>query len=201
MKKTLILLILSSLAAFLFSQNLSFKLDTSMALYYAEYNSYSWDEPLTGLHLNAEVYNLSGKFGIGASGFYSISSSDDHFDLIQIYDGYIHYFTALSNENKYFVYGFYGGVRYVKLEYNPRNTFLEEKEEFLKPLIGFKFADELWGFNVTWSQADDRKPILGYEVKFRGSSGWIMKLGRRNRGFIGDVDSDVFFHFGYEFFK
>lgn len=200
MKKRVILLILVFIAVAGYSQELKFKLDSSTALYYTEYSSYHWDEPLTGLHLNAEAYNLSGKIGIGATGFYSIASSDNHFDVIQIYDGYIHYFTALSNENKYFVYGFYGGVRYVKLEYYPRNVSYEEKEEFIRPLIGFKFADELWGFNVTWSQANDRKPILGYEVKFRNSSGWIMKVGRRNRGFISDVDSDVFFHLGYEFY-
>jgi len=199
MRYLLIIFLLVS-ATSIVAQNLTFKLDTSTALYYTEYNGYDWDEPLTGLHLNAEIYNLSGKFGLGASGFYSLNSSDRNFDFVQVYDGYVHYFTALSSENRYFVHGFYGGVRYVMLDYTLHKSDQLREDNFLRPLVGFKFANELWGFDITWSQADDRKPILGYEIKFRNSNGWIMKVGRRNRGFISDVNSDLFFNVGYEFF-
>jgi len=198
--KYLLIIFLLILISPIVAQNLTFKLDTSTAFYFTEYNDYEWDEPLTGLLLNAELYNLSGRFGLGASGFYSFSSADDNFDFIQIYDGYIHYFTALINEKKYFIHGFYGGIRYAMIDYTPYKTDNLLEENFLRPLVGFKFANELWGFDINWSQADDRKPILGYELKFRSSSNWIMKIGRRNRGFISDVDSDVFFNLGYEFY-
>ncbi|OPX28335.1 MAG: hypothetical protein B1H06_03470 [Candidatus Cloacimonas sp. 4484_143] len=52
------------------------------------------------------------------------------------------------------------------IDYTPYKTDNLLEENFLRPLVGFKFANELWGFDLTWSQAQDHKPILGYDKSF-----------------------------------
>jgi hypothetical protein len=55
--------------------------------------------------------------------------------------------------------------------------------------------------DISWTQAENRKPILGYELKFRNSRGYIMRIGRVNRGVIIGIDSEMYLLIGYEFFK
>ena len=70
-----------------------------------------------------------------------------------------------------------------------------------RPLLGFHFASEIWGMDISWSQAENRKPIIGYELKLRYYKGILMRIGRINRGVITGIDSEMYIFLGYEFFK
>jgi hypothetical protein len=98
------------------------------------------------------------------------------------------------------LWGFYGGVRNTKLEYIHYQTKLDTNLKMNRPLLGFKFTSESWGFDISWTQAENRKPILGYEVKLRGSTGMIFQIGRANRGPMIGADSDFHIYIGYEYF-
>jgi hypothetical protein len=200
MKKILCFFILTLFSA-VSASNLTYKLSVTSSLYYPEYTVYNYDEPLLGINLNAEFYNLLGKTGLGSSYLYQLKSYDNRVEYCSFADFYIHSLFATKGDAKYFLYGFYGGVRYSKLEFDHYKTQQSSTIKMSRPLLGFKFASHNWGIDFNWSQAENRKPILGYEVKFRNERGIIFQIGRRNRGPMIGAKSDFYFLAGYEFFN
>lgn len=200
MKITITTIIMVLIFSCLAAENMIFRMTTTGTGYYPEYTEYKYDSPVTGVRLSVELYNLLEKIGFGASGMFQLENYDHRIDLTRFYDVYIHNFYNSKNKNKYFIYGFYGGIRYSKLEYEHYRTHNNTNLTMSRPLLGFLFASESWGFDVNWSQAENRKPILGYELKFRNSAGIIFQIGRRNRGPMVGADSDFYIYAGYEFF-
>lgn len=179
---------------------MTFKLTSTATGYFPEYTSYQYDSPVMGVRLNAEIYNLLEKFGVGASGNFQIESFYNRVNFTRFYDLYVHNFYNSMTEDRYFIYGFYGGLRYSKLEYEHYKTTINTTLDMTRPLFGFIFASESWGFDISWTQSENRKPILGYEIKFRNTSGVIIQFGRRNRGPMIGADSDFYIYTGYEFY-
>jgi hypothetical protein len=188
------------LSASIFAKNMDFKIASTCTGYYPEYPSYSYDSPVTGMRFNAELYHLLDKAGVGGTFMFHLKSYDHRIETARFYDVYIHNFTSYLNDNEYLLWGFYGGVRFTKLDYEQYKTKLNKNLNMSRPLLGFKFASETWGFDISWTQAENRKPVLGYEVKFRSSTGVIFQIGRSNRGPMNKVESDFHIYAGYEFF-
>ena len=185
----------------LFPESLSFRFICSGAAYFPEYPDYDYESPVTGCKFDAEIFNIIGTFGIGGSAFLQIRSYDKYFQSMKIYDAYIHNFFNFYGKDSYFIYGFFGGVQRTDLKYaNYKNP--NQKFELLmtNPLLGFHFSTHQWGFTLTWTQTENEKPRLGYEAKFRDSSGVIFQIGRSNKGPIDGVKSDFHIYAGYEFF-
>lgn len=200
MKKITILILIIFSITVLFAEKMTLKFTSTLTGYYPEYTAYHYESPVMGVRMNAEIYNLLERFGVGGSGLFQVKSYDDRIDYSRFYDLYVHnFFNSMQDEN-YFIYGFYGGVRYTKLEFEHYKTKIDTHLKMTRPLVGFVFASESWGFNISWSQAENRKPILGYEVKFRNATGVIMQIGRRNRGPMPGADSDFYIYIGYEFY-
>ncbi|MDO9576524.1 MAG: hypothetical protein Q7J16_01430 [Candidatus Cloacimonadales bacterium] len=196
--KIVILLLIVSLSCF--AKNMSFKMASTGTGYYPEYTSYEYDSPVTGIRLNAELYHLLKLAGIGGTYMFQLKSYDHRIDLARFYDVYVHNFSSFVEDDKYLLWGFYGGIRYTKLDYVHYKTKLDMSLNMNRPLLGFKFASETWGFDISWTQAENRKPILGYEIKFRSSTGVIFQIGRANRGPMNGAESDLHVYAGYEFF-
>jgi len=196
--KILIVLILISTCCY--AKNMGFKIASTTIGYYPEYTSYKYDSPVTGLRINAEMYNLLEKVGIGGTFMIQLKSYDHRIDLAKFNDVYIHNLASIMDDERYMLWGFYGGVRFTKLDYDHYKTKLNKSLNMNRPLLGFKFSSEAWGFDISWTQAENRKPILGYEVKFRSSTGVIFQIGRSNRGPMNGAESDFHIYAGYEFF-
>ncbi len=184
----------------LFSESLSFRFICSGAAYYPEYPDYNYDSPVTGCKFDAEIFNIIGTLGIGGSAFLQIRSYDKYFQSLKTYDAYIHNFNSYHGKDSYFIYGFYGGVQRTDLKYEDYKSSQKFELLMTKPLLGFLFSTHKWGFTLTWTQTEREKPRLGYEVKFRDSSGVIFQIGRSNKGPIEGVKSDFHIYAGYEFF-
>ena len=197
-----IILVILLLIAFnsLFPESMSFRFTCSGAAYYPEYPDYNYDSPVTGCKFDAEIFNIIGKFGIGGSAFLHIRSYDKYFQSMKTYDAYIHNFDNYKGKDSYFIYGFYGGVQRTDLKYEDYETSQKFELLMTKPLLGFLFSTHQWGFTLTWTQTENEKPRLGYEAKFRDSSGVIFQIGRSNKGPIDGVKSDFHIYAGYEFF-
>ena len=168
--------------------------------YYPEYPDYDYDRPMLGGNMKIDIFNIFPNLGIGGSVFYNIKSYDEHFRNLRRYDAYLHNFVNYRRHKSYFLYGFFVGIRYTDLEYTNRKTKINEKLTITRPLIGFNHSTEKWGMAVIWTQAENRRPIIGYELKFRSANGLIFKVGRNNSGPISDVGSELHVYVGYEFF-
>ncbi|MCK4696582.1 MAG: hypothetical protein KAT74_12505 [Candidatus Cloacimonetes bacterium] len=107
----------------------------------------------------------------------------------------------IRHEKSYFMYGFFGGIRHTDLKYENYKTSENLELTMNRPLLGFHFSTEVWGFTISWTQAENRKPTLIYEIKFRNSRGIVLQIGRSNRGPINRVKSDFYFNVGYEVFR
>jgi len=184
----------------LFPESLSFRFICSGAAYYPEYPDYDYESPVTGCKFNAEIYNIFFKFGIGGSAFLQIRSYDKYFQSMKIYDAYLHHFDSYQGKNSYFIYGFFGGLQRTDLKYENYKTSQKFELLMTKPLLGFHFSTHQWGLTLTWTQTEREKPRLGYEVKFRDSSGVIIQIGRSTKGPIEGAKSDFHIYTGYEFF-
>lgn len=171
------------------------------AAYYPEYPEYKYDEPVLGLQAQLDLFNIIDVMGIGGSTFQKVYTFDDRFSLMRSYNLYLHNFANYSTKDSYFTYGFYGGVKRSEIDYEQPETANERSITIYRPLLGFRFASEIWGMDISWTQAENRKPILGYELKFRNSRGMLMRIGRINRGLITGIDSEFYVLLGYEFFK
>ncbi|NQV17889.1 MAG: hypothetical protein HQ534_05025 [Armatimonadetes bacterium] len=198
-KIILIILLLIAINS-LFPESLSFRFICSGAAYYPEYPDYDYDSPVTGCKFDAEIFNIIGNFGIGGSAFLQIRSYDKYFQSMKIYDAYIHHFDSYQGKDSYFIYGFFGGVQRTDLKYEDYKTSQKFELLMTKPLLGFHFSTHQWGFTLTWTQTENEKPRLGYEVKFRDSSGVIFQIGRSTKGPIEGAKSDFHIYTGYEFF-
>lgn len=194
---TIFLILFSSL----FSDVLNSRFIATCAAYYPQYPDYDYDRPILGLNFNAEVYNLMENFGIGGSTFLQIKSYDQYFQSRKTYDIYVHNFFNYRHEKSYFMYGFFGGIRRTDLEYENYKTSENLELTMNRPLLGFHFSSHAWGFTISWTQAENRKPTLIYEIKFRNPSGIIFQIGRSNRGPVSGVKSDFHFYMGYEVFR
>lgn len=185
----------------LFSKDMKFRLIGCGQAYYTDYENYHFEEPVQGLHLDLELFNLVYNYGVGGSAFFSLKSWDDRFNSYQFYDVYLHNYYAFTSEKRYFIYGFIGGFRNTKMEYIHYESELEKNLEMYRPLLGFHFSTEKWGMKTYWTQAENRKPVLGYELKFRSNIGLVAFIGRTNRGPITKADSEFYLRLGYEFFR
>lgn len=171
------------------------------AVYYPEYPEYKYDKPVLGIQAQLDLFNIVDIMGIGGSTFQKVYTLDDRFSLMRSYNIYFHNFANYSTEDSYFTYGFYGGVKRSEMNYEHYETANERSITIHRALLGFRFASEIWGMDISWTQAENRKPILGYELKFRNSRGMLMRIGRINRGLITGIDSEFYVLLGYEFFK
>jgi len=172
----------------------------SGAAYYPEYPDYDYDRPVLGGNIKADILNIFTEVGIGGNVFYNIKSYDEHFQNIRRYDAYLHNFINYRKDKSYFLYGFFVGIRHTDLEYTNRKTKIDQELSMTRPLTGFHFSTEKWGMSLSWTQAENRKPILGYELKFRSSNGLVLQIGRSSRGSLSDVGSELHSYTGYEFF-
>ncbi|MFC1898262.1 hypothetical protein ACFLYJ_01695 [Candidatus Cloacimonadota bacterium] len=198
--KNILITVLIIISGSCFAKNMGFKIASTGIGYYPEYTSYNYDSPVTGIRLNAEMYNLLEQAGVGGTFMFHLESYDHRIDFARFYDIYIHNFSNYLDGDKYLLWGFYGGIRFTKLDYIHYETKLDMSLNMNRPLLGFKFSSETWGFDISWTQAENRKPILGYEVKFRSSTGVIFQIGRSNRGPMNGAESDLHIYAGYEFF-
>lgn len=192
-------LLLVSLSCF--AQNMKFKFTSTGTGYYPEYTTYEYYSPVTGIRINAELFSLIKLTGIGGTAMFQLKSFDDRIDYSRFFDFYIHNFSSFVQKDKYLLWGFYGGFRNTKLDYIHYKTKMDMSLNMNRPLLGFRFASESWGFDICWTQAENRKPVLGYEMKFRSSSGAIIQIGRSNRGPMVGAKSDFYIFAGYEFFR
>ncbi|HPR16787.1 MAG TPA: hypothetical protein PLD62_00915 [Candidatus Cloacimonadota bacterium] len=200
MLKKIFLSLLILIVGLLNAEKLNLRASVSGTAYYPSYTSYHYESPVIGVRLNAEGYNLLDQIGIGGTINLKLKSYDERIDQARFIELYLHNFYAYQSNKEYFIYGFYGGFRNSKLAYDHYKTGEDTDLNMTRVLLGFKFARESWGFDLNWSQAEDRKPILGYELKFRNSQGVTIHLGRHNCGPMIGADSDFYIYVGYEFF-
>ena len=199
--RVLIILILVSLSINLTAGPMKYLFGINGGVYYPEYPQYEYENPNLGIQIQLDFFNLADIMGMGGSTFQKVYSFDERFSLIRTYSLYLHNFSNYSTRDSYFTYGFYGGVKRTEMNYENYKTLIKEHITTHLPLLGFRFASEQWGMDISWTQAENRKPILGYELKFRNSRGYIMRIGRVNRGVIIGIDSEMYLLIGYEFFK
>jgi len=199
--KIIFILILIFVSINLAANELEYILGINAAAYYNEYPKYKYNEPVLGLQVQLDIFNIIDDMGIGGATFQKIYSFDDRFSLMRTYSIYLNNFSYYSTKDSYFTYGFYGGVKRTEINYEHYETLNETSITIHRPLLGFHFATEVWGIDISWTQAEDRKPIMGYELKLRNSKGILMRIGRINRGLIIGNDSEIYILLGYEFFK
>ncbi len=184
----------------LHAESVFLKVILSGAAYYSEYPDYDFDRPVLGSNIKAEIFNIATDFGVGGNVFYNIKSYDEHFQNLRRYDAYLHNFANYRKDKSYFLYGFFAGIRYTDLEYTNRKTKIDRELSMTLPLIGFHHSTEKWGMSLSWTQADNHKPILNYKLKFRSAKGLVFQISRSNRGPLSDVSSELHIYAGYEFF-
>lgn len=199
--KVLFILILIFVSIHLAADKMQYILGINAAAYYPEFPEYKYDEPVLGVQAQCDLFNLIDKMGIGGATFQKVYTLDERFSLLRSYSIYFHDFANYSTEDSYFTYGFYGGVKRTEINYEDYKTSDEMNTTIHRALLGFRFASEKWGMDISWTQAENRKPILVYELKFRNVRGMIMRIGRVNRGVITGIDSEMYILLGYEFFK
>jgi len=201
LNKILFLVILIFVSIHLTAAPMQYILGINAAVYYPEFQEYKYEEPILGVQAQLDIFNLIGVVGIGGSTFQKAYTLDDRFDLLRSYHVYLHSFANYSTKDSYFTYGFYGGVKRTEMKFYDDKTSIKEDITIHMPLLGFRFASERWGMDISWTQAENREPILGYELKLRNSRGIIMRIGRINRGVVSEIDSEMYLLLGYEFFK
>ncbi len=199
--KVIFILILIFVSIKLAADKMDYILGINAAVYYPEYPEYKYDKPVLGFQAQLDLFNIIDVMGIGGATFQKIYTFDDRFSLMRSYNIYLHIFANYSTEDSYFTYGFYGGVKRTEINYEDYKTSNEMSTIIHRPLLGFHFASEKWGMDISWTQAESRKPILVYELKLRNSRGIIMRIGRVNRGVITGIDSEMYVLLGFEFFK
>lgn len=199
--KVLFIAILILVSMHLTAAPMQYILGLNAAAYYPEYPEYKYDEPVLGAQAQLDIFNLIGVGGIGGSTFQKAYTLDDRFSLLRSYNIYLHNFANYSTRDSYFTYGFYGGVKRTEINYEDYKTANEMSITIHRALLGFHFASEKWGMDIGWTQAENKKPILVYELKLRNSRGIIMRIGRINRGVITGIRSEMYLLLGYEFFK
>ena len=184
-----------------FGENLKFRIISSGETHFTDYKKYHFDEPVMGAHLSAELFNIIDNYGLGGSAFYNLKSLDKRFDSYKYYDVYLHNYFTFTDKKSYFVYGFFGGFRNTMMDYINCDDGNAESLNMIRVILGFHYSTENWGMKTYWTQAKNRKPVLGYEIKFRSSIGLVVHIGRTNRGPISKADSELYLRLGYEFFR
>ncbi|MCF7858403.1 MAG: hypothetical protein K9N07_03650 [Candidatus Cloacimonetes bacterium] len=195
------LTILILLTVDLVAEQMKYQLSLNTVVYYAKYPKYRLEQPIMGLQTQCYFFSIFEGVGIGGSSFQKVYSIDNRFKQLKTYSGYIHNFTSFTSRNSYFIYGFYGGIKRTEIEIEDSKISSEIRTTIHRPLIGFHYASEQWGMDVYWSQSENRRPILSYEIKLRNSNGILIRLGRINRGPISGIDSEIYLMFGYELFN
>lgn len=199
MKKYLVMILLL-LALLLEANKVKFRFIGSGESYFTAYKEYHYDEPMLGAHINAELLNIFDQYGLGGSVFYDLKSYDDRFDTYKFYEIYLHNYYAFTDKKHYFIYGFFAGFRKTQISYIHHNTNEFNDLDMSRPLFGFHYSTENWGMKMFWTQAENRKPVLGYELKLRSSVGLVTHIGRTNRGPIDNAGSEFYLRIGYELF-
>lgn len=203
MKKleVLFIVILTFVSMNLSATPMQYILGINAVAYYPEYPEYKYDKPVLGVQAQLDLFNLIGVAGIGSSTFQKVYTLDDRFSLLRTYNIYLHSFANYSTKDSYFTYGFYGGVKRTEINYEENITSNEMSIKIHRALLGFRFASERWGMDISWTQAENKKPLIAYELKFRNTKGIIMRIGRINRGVITSIKSEMYVLLGYELFK
>ena len=199
--KVLFIAILIFVSMHLTAAPMQYIFGINAAAYYPEFPKYKYKEPILSVQAQLDIFNLIDVMGMGVSTFQKAYTLDERFSSLRSYNVYLHSFANYSTKDSYFTYGFYGGVKRTEMNYEDYNTSIKDNITIYMPLLGFRFASERWGMDISWTQAENRKPILGYELKLRNSRGMIMRIGRINRGVVSEIDSEMYLHLGYEFFK
>ena len=199
--EVLFIVILTFVSMNLNAAPMQYILGINAAAYYPEYPEYKYDEPVLGVQAQLDIFNLIGVAGIGSSTFQRVYTLDDRFSLLRTYNIYLHSFANYSTKDSYFTYGFYGGVKRTEINYEDHITSNEMSTKIHRALLGFRFSSEKWGMDISWTQAENKKPILVYELKFRNTRGIIMRIGRINKGVISGIKSEMYVLLGYELFK
>ncbi|MBN2461407.1 MAG: hypothetical protein JXB60_07345 [Candidatus Cloacimonetes bacterium] len=179
---------------------MSFRMIVTSAAYYPEYPDYDYDNPVLGFNINADILNIYNHIGIGASSFLKLVTYHTYFQDLKTYEFYLHNFFNYKQESSYFLYGLFGGVKKTDLYYEDYKDKEKFKLEMIRPLLGFHFSNEGWGFTVKWTQTEQKKSKWEYEVKFRNSTGIVAQIGGSFKGPITGVKSDFHIYAGYEFF-
>ncbi len=189
------------LFASLYSDVVKYRINGYVESYYPKYPEYYLGEPVMGLKVNVEFFNFFKGLGCGGSAQITAKSYDKYFQDRRVYDAYIHSFSNFRKDDSYFIYGFLGGIKCSELKYEDHITHLDNEVRMIRPLLGFHFSTHVWGFSILWTQAENLKPCLGTEVKYRSTSGVFFQIGRYYRGPVSGVKADISFLIGYEFFK
>lgn len=199
--KIIFILLLILVSSQLTANQMQYILGLNTAAYYPESPDYKFADPVLGLQAHLDLFNIIGIMGIGGSTFQKVYTLDDRFSKLRTYNGYLLSFDNYATDDSYFTYGFYGGIKRTEIDYEYYKTSEEFSITIHRALLGFRFASEKWGMDISWTQAENKNPILGYELKFRSSNGMIMRIGRVNRGIVKSIASEMYILLGYEFFK
>ena len=176
------------------------KLIFTTGSYFPQYEKYKFDSPNIILNADIDIFNITDDWGIGGNTMCKFSGSKKQFISMQTYDLYAHKFWNMFTPNSYFLHGFFGGIKNTNLYYRHHSTNQRSKLKMIRPLVGYRFSSEIWGFTVGWTQSEQKKSVWEYELKYREKSGGIMQIGGSLKGPIDNMKSGVYITFGYEFY-
>ena len=184
---------------FLNLQSLTLRTIMTGAIYYPKYPDYYYKDMLFGFNLNMDFLNVYQNYGIGAKVFYKLKSNHPYIRNLETYEVYLHNFFGTIDEETYFIYGVFGGVRQTKICYEEYKTEIDVDLTMVRPVFGFHFSDNNWGITLRWTQNDKNKPKLEYDLKLRSSKSIVFQIGGSLKGTVDSVKSDFYIHAGYEF--
>lgn len=197
--KIVFLIVIIFSMTFLNLQSKTLRTIMTFGTYYPEYPNYYYKDMLYGFNLNMDFLNVYQDYGIGATVFLKLKSNHTNFRDLKIYEVYLHNFSGSIDEETYFIYGVFGGVRQTKLRYEEYKTEIDVDLTMVRPVLGFHFSDQTWGITLRWTQNENNKPKYEYDLKFRTSTGIVFQIGGSLKGPVDCVKSDFHIYAGYEF--
>ncbi|MCK4696346.1 MAG: hypothetical protein KAT74_11310 [Candidatus Cloacimonetes bacterium] len=197
--KIVFLIVIIFSMTFLNLRSLTLRTIMTLATYYPEYPYYYYEDMLFGFNLNMDFLNVYQNYGIGAKVFYKLKSNHPYIQNLETYEVYLHNFFGSIDDETYFIYGVFGGVRQTKICYGEYKTDIDVDLTIIRPVFGFHFSDNNWGITLCWTQNNDNKPKLEYDFKLRSSKNIIFQIGGSLKGPVDSIKSDFHIHTGYEF--
>ena len=200
-KELFVLLLLIIMLHFspIFPDNINARIILTSAAHYYQYPNFDHLSPIIGFNIDADIFNIYNNFGIGGGTFLKIHSYNNKFQDLRYHEGYIHNFYNRTEDSKYFIYGFLGGIRNTYIYYLDREVDLKSELNMIRPLLGFHFSNESWGSTIKWTQTEKKKSKFEYDFKFRNHKGLMMQIGGSFKGPITGIKSDFHIFAGYEF--
>lgn len=168
------------------------------------YPDYTWDSAIWGFYMRMDLFDLFGGFGIGGSVFQSIKWFNKSAQDLSSYELYIHRFQTISYEgdswfkSKYLLHGPFFGLKWTDLYY--LTPMMEEPSQIrmCRPEIGYEIATDYLGAIIKWTQDEEKKSRMQYELKL-SSYGAIFQVGGDLQRKVFGVPSDFHFYSGMEF--